>query len=442
MAGSDLIFPPGFLWGSATSAHQVEGGNQNNDWWDWERLPGHIRDGSTSGLACDHYHRYRTDWALARDLGHNAHRLSIEWSRIEPQEGMWDDVALAHYRDVVLSCRSCGLEPIVTLHHFTNPRWFVARGGWQNPAAIRLFCRYVARVVTHLADVCTLWVTINEPMVYFYEGYLTRRWPPGKGGVMAGLRSVRTMLQAHGRAYRFIHTIQPEAQVGVAHNMRLFDPANPRSRLDRAAAGAEDRIFNRVVLWALLDGYLRSPLGRGQFVAEAAHSLDFIGLNYYTRDMVSFALRGRGRTGGIARNAAQPGTATDDFGWEIYPDGLYRLLNQVAIYGKPIYVTEHGLADGRDTRRPAYLVRSVAAMWRAIQEGAPVRGYLHWSLMDNFEWAEGYGMQFGLVSVDGPNKQRVVKHSGQVYEAICRANGLPADLLAKYAPELVIAETP
>lgn len=266
--------------------------------------------------------------------------------------------------------------------------------------------------------------------VYFYEGYLTRRWPPGKGGLVKGLGAVHTMLRAHAHVYRLIHGMQPQAQVGIAHNMRLFDPANPHRRLDRTVAGAEDRLFNRIVLWALLDGYVRAPLGRGEYIAEAKNSLDFIGLNYYTRDMVTFALRSA--TTAVARNTARAGADSDAFGWELYPEGLYRLLKELAVYSKPIYVTEHGLADATDAQRPAYLVQSVAAMWRAVQDGAPLRGYFHWSLLDNFEWAEGYSIPFGLASVDPATQERRIKTSGHIYQEICQGNGLSAHLLAKY----------
>jgi len=425
----DMMFPPGFLWGAATSAHQVEGG-ASNDWTDWENTPGRIRDGSNAQMACDHYHRFREDWALARDLGHNAHRLGVEWSRIEQAEGVFSDEALHHYRDVLAALRDAGLQPMVTLHHFTNPRWFVANGGWESRTAVDRFTRYVERTVSALRDLCSLWVTINEPMIYFYEGYLTRRWPPGRGGPVRGLRAVRNMIRAHAQAYHLIHSLQDTAQVGIAHNMRLFDPANPRRLLDRLTAGAEDRVFNRVLLWALADGYLRAPLGAGEYVAEADDSLDFIGLNYYARDMVAFALHGG--TAFFARNGPAPGAATDLFGWELYPHGLYRLLMDLAAFGKPLYVTENGLADATDAQRPLYLAQSVAAMWQAVQEGAPLRGYFHWTLLDNFEWAEGYSVPFGLVSVDRQTQQRTVKRSGMLYREICRANGLPASLLREY----------
>jgi beta-glucosidase len=428
----DLLFPQGFLWGTATSSHQVEGGNLNSDWWDWEQAPGHICDGSSSRLACDHFHRYRSDWALARDLGQNAHRLSIEWSRIQPEEGVWDDDAIDHYRDVLAALCDAGLVPLVTLHHFTNPRWFVAKGGWENRAAVRLFTTYVTRVVSALSEYCNLWVTINEPMVYFYEGYLTKRWPPGRGSIRRGLAAVGNMIRAHGRSYSFIHTMQPDASVGIAHNMRLFDPLRAQSRLDRLAAGAESRTFNWVLLWALIDGRLRAPLGRGELVPEAANSLDFIGLNYYTRDMVSFALRGA--TAFIARNEPRLDAEHDRFGWEVYPEGILRLLRELATLGKPLYVTESGIAESGDTLRPAYIVRSAQAMWQAIQEGIPLRGYFHWSLLDNFEWAEGYSVPFGLVAVDPDTQQRRVKQSGRVYQRICQANGVPTDLAGQYTP--------
>lgn len=433
MKANEIRFPDDFLWGTATSAHQVEGGNTNNDWWEWEQTKGRIKGGATSQRACDHYNRYGEDWRLARSLGQNAHRLSVEWSRIEPQEGMWDESALAHYRESLLVMRDEGLQPMVTLHHFTNPRWFVACGGWENERSVRQFTRFVTRVVSQLEDLCTLWVTINEPMVYYYEGYLTRRWPPGKGGPLRGLWTVRNMLRAHAKAYRLIHAMQPAAQVGVAHNMRLFDPLNPRSRLDRAVAAAEDRVFNRVLLWALADGFVRLPLGLGGYWQEAADSLDFVGLNYYTRDMVSFSLRQA--TAFCARNTVRAGAPTDLFGWEIYAEGLYRLLMQLADFGKPIYVTESGLADAADEKRPRYIVDIVRAMWRAMQEGAPVKGYFHWSLLDNFEWAEGYSVPFGLVAVDPSDQERTVKHSGRVYQKICQARGVDADLGRLYPVE-------
>ena len=427
---ADLVFPDGFLWGTATSSHQVEGGNLNSDWWDWEQTPGHIRDGSSSRLACDHYNRYRSDWALARHLGQNAHRLSIEWSRIQPQEHTWDDDAIDHYRDVLASMCAAGLEPMVTLHHFTNPRWFVAKGGWENPAAVRLFSTYVTRVVSALSQFCSLWVTINEPMIYFYEGYLTKRWPPGGGGVRRGLSAIRNMIRAHGRAHSFIHTMQPSARVGIAQNMRLFDPLRPRSVLDRMAAGAESRTFNWALLWSLLDGRLRAPLGRGELVPDVRDSLDFIGLNYYSRDMVSFNVRHA--TAFIARNEPRPGADVDQFGWEVYPEGILRLLVDLAELQKPLYVTENGIADGDDTLRPGYIVRTAHALWQAIQRGIPLHGYFHWTLMDNFEWAEGYSVPFGLVAVDPNTQQRTVKNSGYVYQCICSTNGLPADLVGAY----------
>lgn len=429
-----LPFPPGFLWGTATSAHQIEGHNTNNDWWDWEQT-GHVRGGVTSGAACDHYNLYSLDWALAQSLGQNAHRLSLEWSRIEPLEGQWSDAELDHYRKVLTDLRSHGLEPMVTLHHFTNPRWLAAKGGWSNPAVVRYFLRYVAHVMDALGDLCRRWVTINEPMVYFHDGYMTHLAPPSRGGVPAGLRAVRNMLRAHARAFQLIHGMQPAAEVGLAHNVRLFEPAGPRSLGDRLAAGLEDRTFNQAVLWALVDGYLRLPLGRGENVPELGGSLDFIGLNYYARDTVQFTLRRP--TAVIARNFARPGAQTDLFGWEVYPQGLGRVVADLARYGKPIYVTENGIADDTDALRPAFVVRSVAALRQAMQAGADVRGYFHWTLVDNFEWAEGYSKPFGLAAVDRETQARTVKRSGLVYRDICQANGLTKELAQTYAPELL-----
>ena len=425
-----LSFPDDFLWGTATSAHQVEGNNDNNDWWEWEQTPGHIRDGSRSGLACDWWRRAEEDFDRAAAMGQNAHRLSVEWSRIEPQEGKWSREAIARYRQMLRALHERGIKPMVTLHHFTNPLWLVRKGGWEKEDVISLFERYVKRVVEELGDLCDLWCTINEPTVVPYMGYSIGDFPPGKHDIRLAFRVMGHVLKAHAAAYHAIHQVQPEAQVGIVHNMRPVDPANPRSPLDRWAARFRDRLGNRLVEWAVTRGELRFfPFGPNERVPELKGSFDFLGLNYYNRDRVTFAPTNISQlfTRVIPAQHDQP----MPWWWgEIYPQGIYRLLKELAVYGKPIYITENGALDNLDSYRPRYIVSHLMQVHKAISEGVPVKGYFHWSLVDNFEWAEGYSARFGLIYVDFSTQERRMKRSGELYAQICKAGAITEELVA------------
>jgi len=432
----ELPFPEDFLWGTATSSHQVEGHNENNDWWEWEKEPGHIKDGSRSGAACDWWNRAEEDLKTAAEMGQNAHRLSVEWSRIEPQEGEWDEKAIARYRRLLEFMHQVGLKPMVTLHHFTNPRWLAARGGWETREVIPLFERYVTKVVESLGDLCDLWCTINEPNVYAYQSYGVAVWPPQKKSLLLLFRVLRNMVEAHAAAYHTIHRLQPEAQVGLAYNMHIIDPANPSSPLDRAVAWAQDYLFNRLFLKGVTEGRMCFPLGKGELIEKAADSVDFSGLNYYSRHLVTFDLRCAGEMFG--RRFTAPGSETGPGTWgEFYPLGLYRLVRELVAYGKPIYITENGCPDNTDEQRPRFIITHLTALWKAIQEGAPVKGYFFWSLIDNFEWAEGWGMRFGLIALDEKTQERRMKRSGELYARICQAKALTREMVGEFAPELL-----
>ncbi len=424
-------FPSGFLWGTATSAHQVEGYNENNDWWEWEKIPGHIKDGSTSGAACDWWNRAEQDLAVAAQMGQNAHRLSVEWSRIEPQEGVWDEKALARYRQILEFMLQNGLKPMVTLHHFTNPRWLAAKGGWENRQVIPLFERFVTKVVDALGDLCSLWCTINEPNVYAYEGYMIAYWPPQKKDFALAFKVLRNMAEAHAAAYHAIHRLQPDASVGLAYNMRIFDPARPSSPLDRTMAKLLDYLFNRVFLKAVTEGKLSFPLGKGETVDKMANTIDYSGINYYVRDLVAFDLSKPGEL--FVRRFPSPGgdKGPEDWG-EYYPDGLHRLVMDLTRFGKPIYVTENGCPDNTDEVRPRFLLKHLLALWKAIREGAPVKGYFFWTLVDNFEWAEGWSRRFGLIALDEKTQERKMRPSGELYARICKANAITPDMLEEW----------
>lgn len=440
MADNMLRFPDGFLWGAATAAHQNEGGNDNNQWAAWEQQPGRIHEGATAGQATGWWDlaTAAADFDRAADLGLNSLRLSVEWSRIEPQPGVFDEAALRHYAEMIGLLRVRGIEPMVSLHHFTDPLWLTALGGWENPLITDYFSRFVARVVEALGDQVTLWCTINEPIVYAQGGYLGGSFPPGVNSLPRALKVLRHMLLAHGRAYRTIHRLQNGARVGLAHHMRLFLPANPASAADRRAAALLDQAANRATLEAITHGRLTPLIGAGQQVTQLIDASDYIGLNYYTAVRVAFD---PGRPGGLfARQFMDPAAELSEVTpegepySEINPHGIYLALKRLAAYGKPIYITENGLPDREDEIRPRFLATYLAEVWRAIQDGADVRGYYHWTLVDNFEWAAGWSLRFGLIELDPATGARVARPSAAVFSRIAQANGVPRSLLAKVAP--------
>jgi beta-glucosidase len=432
-SGKVLQFPEGFLWGTATSSHQVEGDNDNNDWWAWEEA-GHVKDGSRSGKADDWWHRAEEDFGRAQAMGQNTHRLSVEWSRVEPEEGRFDEAALARYRQMLTALRGRGLEPMVTLHHFTNPLWLARKRAWEIPAVIPLFTRFAVRVVEALGDLCRLWCTINEPVVYATQSYLCGIWPPGRSNITLALRVMNHMAKAHAEVYRAIHRRQAGSSVGTVQNMRIFDPADPHSRLDRWTANLQDYLFNRLFLKAVTEGRLCFPMGSSRHYTPAIDSIDFIGLNYYARETLAFDNHMAGNIFG--RVVFPPGAEMGPGTWgEIYPEGLYRLVKELSALRKPIYITECGRPDNTDEHRPRFILTHLAALHRAIEEGAPVRGFYHWTLVDNFEWAEGWGMRFGLIALNEDTQERTMKRSGHLYAEICKANAITEDMVDRYASE-------
>ena len=437
MTDSELLrFPPDFRWGTATAAHQVEGQLTNNDWSVWERVPGHIKDGTDSSRSCGWWAgRYAEDFDLAQSMGQNALRLSIEWSRVEPREGEWDSTALAHYRDMLTALRARGMEPMVTLFHFTCPLWLANKGGWTDERTVSYFERFATKVVETLGDLADLWCTINEPNVYGVQSYLLGIWPPQNHNIGITFRVIRNQLLAHALAYHAIHRLQPHARVGLAQHLRIFDPFRPTSALDRWAALLQDRLFNEMVLAPPADGILHLPMGLNTRTPQLADSQDFIGLNYYYRDMVSFDIAQPGSLFG--RRFPMPGSEFSMEGWgEVYPEGLYRLLKRLQRYGKPIYITEMGVPDNDDSKRPRMLLTHLAALHRAMEEGVPVKGVYFWSLVDNFEWAEGFSARFGLIDLDLATGQRTVKQSGTLYGEISRAGAVTVDMVDRYSPEV------
>ena len=405
-------FPPDFLWGAATSAHQVEGGNTNNDWSAWEEQG---RVAVPAGLACDHFHRFREDFDLARDLGHNAHRLSLEWSRIEPEDGRFSDQGLQHYRDVLEALKARGIEPVVTLHHYTIPRWLAAKGGWDCSEVERCFVRYVERVAEAYGDLVRWWITLNEPVVQVFKGWLIGQWPPGRAGdYPRGLQVIRRMLRSHVLAYHAIHERRPDAMVSVAQHCLAFTPNHPRNPFDRLSTWGRGFLFNSLFIEALHTGRLALP---GQFFERLpfGRSLDFIGINYYTRDFVrntGFNLPGIVGLSGTLENERKIGKR-NDLGWEVYPEGLGHFLRSFRRYQLPLLITENGIPTNDEDDRWGFIYLHLWQVMRAMSAGVPVRGYLYWSLLDNYEWADGYHAKFGLIGVRFDTQNRIVRPSAR-----------------------------
>ncbi len=428
-------FPGDFLWGTATSAHQVEGGNTNSDWYAWETQPGKILQGHRSGKACDWWGgRWKEDMDRAAQASQNTHRLSVEWSRVEPNPAIWDDSALGKYREILGGMIARGLKPMVTLHHFTNPMWVSEQGGWLNPEIVRWFERYVGKVVSTLADQVDTWVTINEPNVYAYSAYLQGTFPPGHRSMREAVEVMVHLVQSHAAAYHAIHNIDARAQVGIAHHCRGMQPASPRNPIHRLLAGLRDQFFNRALPQALQYGRLRL-LGRRFLLPAARNTQDFFGLNYYTREHVALDLR---RPSELFSKGFYPadsllsetGFICDD------PDGFWNALKWANSYGLPIFVTENGVEDSKGTLRPRYLVEHIRKLWRAVNFNWPVLGYYHWTLTDNFEWERGWTQRFGLWELDRETQGRRARPSADLYAQICNANGLSTEMVAEFAPQV------
>lgn len=435
MAKATFRFPNNFLWGTTTAAHQVEGGNTNNDWWRWEQEEGRIKDGTSSEVACDWWQNAEADLDRMAEMGQNAHRLSLEWSRIEPREGQWDEAAIDRYRELLVGLRDRGIEPMVTLHHFSNPLWFVDQGGWENKdLALSHFPRYVEKVVGALGDLTDLWCTFNEPNNYVLMGWLWGRWPPGRSDFRQAMRVMHTLLRSHAAAYHLIHALNPEARVGLSSHFVVFDPANPKSWLDHKAAGWQDTMFNKATLMALSRG--RLPLRtRRLFIRGVKGTFDWLGMNYYYRRRVAFDARQGNAL--FSRLAVPEGAEAPvaEMG-ETYASGILRVARRLSVLGVPIYVTENGVHDLTDDRRPRFLLTHLYQLWHAIQFNFPVRGYFHHTLVDSFEWDFGYSLRFGLIKMEPNTGKRTMRRSGKLYADVCRANALDDEIVARYDPEL------
>lgn len=427
-------FPKGFLWGTATASHQVEGGNTNNNWHAWEQA-GHTVH--KSGLAADWWGgRWREDFDRAAETGQNAHRLSLEWSRIQPAPDTWDEEAIDKYRLMLRGLRERNMTALVTLHHFTDPLWLSERGGWETADVVPLFEKYVRKVVDALKEYTSLWCTINEPNIYALSGYVAGAFPPGKKDLKLSMRVLGNMVKVHAVAYRAIHELQPEARVGYALHYRPMVPRLSWSPLDRLMRNIRYSGINMGFPSAISTGVMRSPVG-SQSIPEAKGTQDYLGLNYYSVDTVWFDLT---RPGELFSNSGYPKGADmsdTDFLANI-PEGIFNSIKWITrtYPDLPILITENGVEDYDDHMRPRYLAQHLHQVWRAVNFNWRVKGYFHWSLVDNFEWERGWTQRFGLWGLDLDTQKRIRRPSVDLYAEICKENGLSSGMVQKYCPEV------
>jgi len=388
-----VTFPDGFVWGVAAASHQIEGGNWNNDWWAFEHRPD-TNCAEPSGDCTNSFHLYPQDVALVRDLGFAAYRFSIEWSRIEPEDGEFSIAALDYYRRVLAECHEQGVAPVVTFHHFSNPRWVAAAGGWEAPEIVDRFTRYCERTVEHLGDLISIGCTINEPNILALMGYVVGVFPPGRPGDLGAYSTVNEHLaRAHRSAYDVIKGGRGDFPLGLCVAMGdWWSTEGARQTLDRSR-------------------YLHE----GQFL-EAARGDDFVGVQAYSRVRMD-------ETGIIGPEDGVEVVESMDY--EFWPQSLEVAIRSAAeIAQVPIYVTENGLGHDDDSRRIAYVTEALEGVGRCLADGIDVRGYFYWSLLDNFEWNRGYGPKFGLVSVTRDTFVRTPKPSAAWLGAIAGSNQL------------------
>jgi len=388
-----INFPSSFLWGAATSAHQVEGNNFDNDWWEWEQKRGL----ESSGLACNHYNLFAEDFSLAKSLQHNAHRLSIEWSRLEPKEGEFNEEEINHYLQVFKTLKENDLKIMLTLHHFTLPLWLAKKGGFLNNKITFYFIRFIELVVKKFSDYIDFWITINEPNVFASHGYLVGDWPPGKKSFWQYKKVIRRLAHCHQQAYKKIHTLLSEAQVGIAQNYIYFD--------------ADKSPFNKIAC------RMAKKFWNGDFYQRTRGYHDFLGINYYFYYKIQAQIKPPFYK--IQKDISAPqNKMISDLGWEINPEGLYKILLELKKFNLPIYITENGLADQKDRYRARSITQHIEMIKRAIAQDIDIYGYFHWSLIDNFEWLHGFKPRFGLIAIDYPTQERVIRSSARVYANI------------------------
>ncbi len=393
-----LNFPKDFLWGSATASYQVEGGNFDSNWWEFEKGEGNIKNGDSARVAADHYNLYKKDIELMDRLSLNSYRFSLEWGRINPEKDVFVDSEIEHYRKILRALKKKGIKPMVTLWHHSLPTWFEKRGGWLHEDAAEDFLSYVNYAASELGDDVEMWIVMNEPMAYITTGYVSGKWPPAKKEPDKIIPLFRNLTRAHSQAYDVIHEVDFDAQVGIAEHASYVVPRGKWNPVENVAAFFVDYYWTHFLLDSVDD------------------SLDFIGVHYYYKQEINL---------GMAIDALK--RDPQDFeeyvlGREYYPHGLYETLLRFRKYKKPVYITEIGVPDYHEIPRDQFIREHVREMYYAIEDGVDLRGVYYWALLDSFEWSEGYDAKFGLISVDRETLKRRIKDESWEYGEIAECN--------------------
>jgi len=446
-----LVFPEGFVWGTATAGHQIEGHNDASDWWRFEQ-EGKILDGTKSGACVDYWNRYEEDHDLMVKLGYPAFRLGVEWAKIEPEDGRIDGAAVERYRKILQSLKRHNIKICLTIYHWVLPQWFAAGGGWLRDDAVKRFLKFAELVVKEFGEYPDIWVTLNEPTVPTSAGYFAGEFPPEKSDIGAFLKATEALMRAHAACYKLIHDNVPGAPgggptlAGIAHAYQAVAPyGSPGLAAVFENIMAKFYAFFSFKAWdrILTAGSLPFPF-LFKNLSALKDSCDFAGVNYYTRYSPRFDSSLRNQMF-VDISSVPEGAETTQMGWEIFPQGFYDTLMYVwDLYKKPVFILENGIADDTDARRPSYTLEHLAKVHQAISDGADIRGYFHWSFLDNFEWKHGFSKRFGLVACDwdDPKLERRPRPSAHMYSEVVRENGITPEIVRKYAPDYAGKITP
>lgn len=438
MAQATFQFPEGFLWGTATADHQVEG-QSNDSWTHWENLQkGKVYQNQQAGRACDWWGgRWREDFQRMSDLGHNTHRMSISWSRIQPDADTVDDTAIETYREWFKDLQTRNIRPMVTLHHFTNPMWLENEGGWLSTKAIDRFARWTEIAVDAFGDTVDFWCTFNEPMVYVAQAYLVGFFYPGNRSLGKMFKAIEHILRAHAVAYQIIKSKQPHAQVGLAKHIVIFESIWPHL-INQIPVRLIHNGFNMAIPRALASGELKMPLQRRILMPELADTYDYVGVNYYQRYKGGFSPTHPQTMFLTQKHGPDAPPAPEQWG-EIYPQGLFKAVGWMwELLKKPIYITETGTPATNDAIRRWYIAIVMMTIWRTINANVPIQGIYYWTLMDNFEWIAGYNPEFhfGLYEVDFETQTRTLRPSGELFRDLTQANAITPEIIQSHIPEL------
>ncbi len=423
------------LLGSATAATQVEGGDLNSNWYKWS-LDGKIANNESSILAADHYNRYLEDIDLMKGMNHEIYRMSIEWSRIEPREGIWSEEGIEHYQNEIRTLNKSGIQVLLTLHHFSHPQWFEEKGQWKNKKSVFYFKRFVRKVVEVLGDDVSEYCTINEPNVFVNDSFMDGKYPPGdKDNTFGYFKASKHLIKAHLECYDLIHKMRNErgytdTKVGIAIHIAHMEPKH-NNFLNRLGRNLLNYSFHTLFLNGMVEGRLSFPLGLS--LKKDKVYCDFMGINYYSRHLIHPTTNPATLFGEVRVEENLPDEKVNDLGWEIYPEGLYHTIKtNYEKYGLPIYITENGIPDARDKKRARFIYDHLNQVQKLINDGIDVQRYYHWSLMDNLEWNDGYGPRFGLIEIDYKTLDRSVRESGLFYAEICKHKAITDDMIEKY----------